>query len=721
MWTELTVGVSILSAAGYAALRQAKARAAERLQDKQDLIKSSQVIEQQRRVMEMVAGGATLKELLDNLTASIERIEPGTICTVLLLDEETRRYLLKGSGPSLPPEYLNAVHGIEIGPDVGACGSAAFRNETVVVEDIATDYRFSGAKNFVMSFGLRSCWSVPIRNSRNKVLGTFAMYHRQPAKPRPQELRLVEAAAQLAGNAIQSLRSEQQLRESAERLDLAEKAAAFGIWEVDVAGRMVTLSEGLAALIGLHNAPRKQSLDDLAAMVHPEDRETVRAVAGQAIANGDFRVEFRVCLPNGRTRWARVQGRAQVGAGTGTIKRATGALIDITDDKDASVQRATGALIDITEEKQMLDDLQCARAAAETAARVAREAESLEQDRKVILEMVARDEPLDLILEALVRAICSHLPGCSVSIQMELPGASRISISSQLAERLARVVDVAPIESFRQASALEPIGELSSLPAWRQCVECADEYPARKYQAVPILQNSRRQGVIVALWPGDCAERRDEEHKLLESWGQFASLALERHALYEQLSFRAKHDSLTTLFNRASLYERVDERIRESEQPESEQTGAPMSVLYLDLDYFKRINDRHGHDAGDAILRSVAGRILNRIRPVDLAARVGGDEFIVVLPGIGDRAEARRRGDSLVRAIVEPIGFNGHELSVGASYGVGIFPGDGRDTDTLLKAADKDMYRAKLNRDTVPPRATAEPRVESPDLAPYVA
>jgi len=709
VWIELSVGGSFLSAAGYAAARQVRLRAAERLQDKQDLIKSLQVIEQQRRVMEMVAGGASLKELLDNLTASIERIEPGTICTVLLLDEEERRYLLKGSGPSLPPEYLNAINGLEIGPDVGACGSAAFRNETTVVEDIATDYRFTGAKDFVMGFGLRSCWSVPIRNSRNKVLGTFAMYHRVPAKPRPQELKLVEAAAQLAGSAIQSLRSEQRLRETAERLDLAEKAAGFGIWEVDVAGRSVTLSEGLAALVGLRSSPRKQNLDELAAMVHPEDREAVRTVAGEALANGDFRVEFRVNLPNGRVRWARVQGRAQLGAGT--IKRATGALIDITDDKNGPVHRATGALIDITEEKQMLDDLQSARAAAETAARVAREAESLELDRKIILEMVARDEPLEHIVEALAHAVRSHLPGCLVAIQMELPGASRIAVSSQLPERLAKAVDRTPIDSFRQSSTVQAVAELCDSAEWRRCAENMVESPFCKYQAVSILQNSRRQGMIIALWPDEC-ECMDDEHKLLESWGQFASLAVERHALYEQLSFRAKHDSLTTLLNRASLYERMDERIRDGEN-----SGAPLTVLYFDLDYFKRINDRLGHDAGDAILRSVAGRILNRVRPVDFAARVGGDEFIVVLPGVGDRAEARRRGESIARAIVEPIGFNGHELCVGASFGIGVFPVDGRDTDSLLKVADKDMYRAKLNREPAPPRAPVELRVDTHDMA----
>ena len=131
-------------------------------------------------MLDLMARGASLGDVLDTLTRAIERISPGALCTVLLLDEVHRRNLLKCSGPSMPEEYLAAVNGLEIGPDVGACGSAAYRNQTIIVEDIATDFRFEQGREFVLSYGLRSCWSVPIRDSRGDVLGTFAMYHRVP-------------------------------------------------------------------------------------------------------------------------------------------------------------------------------------------------------------------------------------------------------------------------------------------------------------------------------------------------------------------------------------------------------------------------------------------------------------------------------------------------------------------------------------------------------------
>jgi two-component system sensor histidine kinase/response regulator len=323
-------------------------RLAERQRDQEKLERSSRVIEEERRVLELIAKGASLKEVLNALTAAIERMAPDCYCTVLLLDDEGKR-LMEGSGGGLPPAYMQGVNGLEIGPDVGACGSAAFRNETTIIEDIANDYRFGAAKDFVLSFGLRACWSVPIRDSKHKVLGTFAMYHKRPASPHDRDLRVVEAGAHLAGNAIERLRAEEKLRENAERIAMAERAAAFGIWQVDVPTDMLSFSEGFAALIGLTGKPLRMHLDEWRKIVHPDDREALDALARLAMVGGALNAEFRIVIPDGSVRWMRCQSRVEREEGRPKL--------------------TSGAMIDITQEKEMLLRLEQARAAADAANR----------------------------------------------------------------------------------------------------------------------------------------------------------------------------------------------------------------------------------------------------------------------------------------------------------------------------------------------------------------
>jgi signal transduction histidine kinase/ActR/RegA family two-component response regulator len=313
-----------------------------------ELERSSQVVEEERHVLELVATGASLHSVLDALTSGLERMAPGSYCAILLSDEEQRR-LLGMSAPSLPPEYLEAVSGIAIGPDMGSSGSAAFHNRTVVVEDIAADHRFAWLKDRVLRLGLRSSCAVPIRDSKHAVLGVFSMYRNYPGTPRPRELRLVEAGARLAGNAIERLRAEEQLRANAARMALAEKTAGFGVWEADLENNCVTISEGLAALLGRPpGAPLKGPLDRWQDAVHPEDRESVRLAVESAVAAGTApQVEFRLSWPDGSIR--RVRGHARL------------------DRSEGRPAKMTGALIDVTEEKKLLLRLEQARAEAETA------------------------------------------------------------------------------------------------------------------------------------------------------------------------------------------------------------------------------------------------------------------------------------------------------------------------------------------------------------------
>src|SRR5579862_5442323 len=170
-------------------------RASVRLSRRGQVLKSREedfrFIEQERHVLELIAKGSSLPDVLRALTMGIEKMASGCLCSILLLDESGR--LRIGAGGSLPEEYMRIVDGLPIGPEVGSCGSAAFNNETTIVSDIATDPRWATAKELAAGFGLRACWSVPIRDPNNHVLGTFAMYHRSPVSPKTGELAIVRA------------------------------------------------------------------------------------------------------------------------------------------------------------------------------------------------------------------------------------------------------------------------------------------------------------------------------------------------------------------------------------------------------------------------------------------------------------------------------------------------------------------------------------------------
>jgi diguanylate cyclase (GGDEF)-like protein len=334
----IATGVSMCTAAlAVAGWLRSRRRLKESRRERLALERSSDLLDAESQMVSRMNSGASLTEVLDILTLAIEDMVPECRCSVLLLDEE-RKHLWEGSKGGLPEQYMRAINGLAIGPEVGACGSAAYRNETIIAEDIATDPRFATVKDFIMSFGLLACWSVPIRGPRQTVLGTFAMYHRHRAKPRERELAIVESGAHLAANAIERLRASERLRINEERIVLAEKAAYLGIWELDLVHDALTLSQELAVQIGLPDAAHRLTVDQLRTKIPPEDWQVVLAAFEGASAEGKlFHAEFRILLDNGLIRWLRTQ-----------------AQIEFVNHRPA---RMIGVSVDISKEKKILEEL----------------------------------------------------------------------------------------------------------------------------------------------------------------------------------------------------------------------------------------------------------------------------------------------------------------------------------------------------------------------------
>jgi diguanylate cyclase (GGDEF)-like protein len=159
------------------------------------------------------------------------------------------------------------------------------------------------------------------------------------------------------------------------------------------------------------------------------------------------------------------------------------------------------------------------------------------------------------------------------------------------------------------------------------------------------------------------------------------------------LYYRATHDVLTNLANRALFYDRLRQQIAHmSRQP------SHVAIVTIDMDGLKAINDHLGHRAGDAAIREVASRIAGELRADDVAARVGGDEFGVILVGVRDRDSVENKCDGLRKAIDAPFAFEGKPVSLSASIGYALWPEDGEDMERLIDLADQAMYRVKRKR-----------------------
>jgi diguanylate cyclase (GGDEF)-like protein len=165
----------------------------------------------------------------------------------------------------------------------------------------------------------------------------------------------------------------------------------------------------------------------------------------------------------------------------------------------------------------------------------------------------------------------------------------------------------------------------------------------------------------------------------------------ERKQAEGMISFMAHHDALTALPNRALLEDRLNQAIAQARRHPNELVG----LLYIDLDYFKVINDSLGHLIGDQLLKEAGARLEGSVRESDSVARFGGDEFVVCLAALSDGGDAAEAAGKILECMNQPFSIDGHELHVSASVGISLYPFDGRDVTTLIREAGTAMYHAK--------------------------
>jgi PAS domain S-box-containing protein len=288
----------------------------------------------ENNILQLIATGMPMAEVLSALVLETEALSmEGMISSILLLDESGER-LVSGAAPTLPQAYNDAINGVKIGPGVGSCGTAAYRKEAVYVSDIATDPLWGNYRELAQEHGLAACCSIPILSSQGDLLGTAAMYYRQPHNPSEGERELTERAARLAGIVIERTRSEQALAASGERLQAALEGSGAGTFRWDFQRNTVYGDQNLAHLFGVgHKAI--DSLEAFLSPIHPDDREAVLGQVKQCATDGsNFEREFRVVWPDQSIHWIYDRAKTFFDA-QGRPSYMTGACVEITDQKEA--------------------------------------------------------------------------------------------------------------------------------------------------------------------------------------------------------------------------------------------------------------------------------------------------------------------------------------------------------------------------------------------------
>ncbi|HEX6750331.1 MAG TPA: sensor domain-containing diguanylate cyclase [Longimicrobium sp.] len=251
---------------------------------------------------------------------------------------------------------------------------------------------------------------------------------------------------------------------------------------------------------------------------------------------------------------------------------------------------------------------------------------------------------------------------------------------SRLALAMKHAVDLRYDDLRRERESL-PL--LTAGETWRMAPRSAAVFP--------LVADGRAIGAVAA-WHPEPAKFGEKETELLRLLCSMAPLPLRSARKYEALDHRAHTDALTGLPNRAAFQERLATLSHVFDR-----YARPFGVLVLDVDFFKKFNDTHGHDAGDRVLQHVAAVVRQTVRDVDTPARLGGEEFVVLMPETGLRA-SQDAGERLRRSIeTRPVTWNGRPLSVTVSIGAAACPECTATADEVLKLADEALYRAKAD------------------------
>ncbi|MGY5806525.1 sensor domain-containing protein [Rhizobium sp. LEGMi198b] len=326
--------------------------------------------------------------------------------------------------------------------------------------------------------------------------------------------------------------------------------------------------------------------------------------------------------------------------------------------------------------------------------------EHLRRSQAELLEMIAKSEPLEMILEAVVLMVEDQLTDIKGSVLLLDPEGIHLShgAAPNLPAAYSRLIDgvaIGPKVGSCGTAAWRGkpvfVNDTQTDPLWEDFCVLAAQFGLRSCWSTPIMTSQGNVLGTFALYSGTVREPTERELELVAMATHIAGIAIERKRAEDRIYFMAHHDDLTGLPNRAFLKENMAKILFKARR-----NGRKVTVAYVDLDNFKQVNDSRGHSAGDELLKELTARMVDSLRASDMVVRLGGDEFLLVIvhQSRHDTGITRRLRE-LQKAITQPVMIGEIEVAVTSSIGVAAFPADGETPDELIACADAAMYKAK--------------------------
>ena len=450
-----------------------------------------------------------------------------------------------------------------------------------------------------------------------------------------------------------------ELQANGERFVLAMQGANDGLWDWNLETDEIYYSPRWKSMLGYTEHELENVLETWANLMHPDDRNRVLRMVDLYLSGeaDSFEVEMRMLHKDGH--FVYVLARA----------------FSVFTEKNKPI-RLVGTHVDISESKKV---------------------EEFNRQTAKILEMIARGKPASEIYDAIALMYEERHPGMRCSMLELQNGKLMHGGAPSMPKAYCDAVhglqigpDIGSCGTSTYTGKRCLVENIETDPKWANLKDVALPHGMRCCWSEPIKNSNDEVLGAFGMYYDFPALPNEDESEDLESAARLAGIVMERDQDHKRIRQLAYTDELTGLASRAHFYLYMEDLIKVSERH-----GRKFSLLYIDLDNFKNINDSLGHDAGDLLLKEISSRLKQTGREIDFITRISGDEFCIVIEETDDLLAAGNFCQRCLDAIATPLQLSGRNLVPSCSIGIAHFPANGKTLSSLLKAADTALYSAK--------------------------